>query len=289
MRASFSALPAGLKLVTLACMLGLVILFQVEFDRAPKAVFPAGAGSVSPEVVRTVDMGFHSTVASFYWIGTMPEVIDLFRKRDEYPQDLAFVTAVDPKLSYPYAFSVLTLPAIPKELFPDNVKDALAIGAQGLANADPDWRIPYYLATDYYLELKDTKTAIQYYDIAARTPGIPDFAKRFSLNFGIGENEREKVKGLWTTIRDTTNDDFTKARAQAYIDRLDMFDYLEAAAAQYKAKFGAYPATPDDLVKKGIIPAVPQDPFGFTFTIANGRAGIDLTKPVPGSSSPVQQ
>lgn len=268
-----------------------VIFFQYSYD-ATRPVFSgaAAAGGISPSTVRLVDMGFHATLGSFFWVGTMPEILDLFNGRTEYLTDLAVVNGVDPKLGYPYAFSVLTLPAVPKGAFPDAVKESFVVGQKGIANADPDWRIPYYMATNYFLELKDEKDALTYYDIAARTPGIPDYAKRFSLNFGIGSNQREKTKELWTTIRDSTNDDLTKVRAQAYIDRLNMFDYLEAAAAQYKKQYGVYPKSPDDLVTKNIISALPQDPFGFTFIInGDGKAAIDLTKLPPGFSSPQAQ
>lgn len=267
------------KLIVLILLLGGIVGLQFSYDRAKPIGIASVSGGLTPGMVRTFDLGFHSAAASFAWIPTMPEILDLFRNRAEYLSDLAFVNAVDPKLSYPYAFSVLTLPAVPKRAFPDAVKNAMEIGLRGLANADADWRIPYYMAMNYYLEMKDKKNAQLYFDVAARTPGVPGFAARFSLNFGIGSNERVKTKQLWETIRDTTNDDFAKARAQAYIDRLDMFDYLEAAAVVYKRKYGTYPVTPEDLVSKKIIPEVPQDPFGFTFIInSDGTAGIDLEK-----------
>ena len=157
---------------------------------------------------------------------------------------------------------------------------AIAIGKQGIADADPDWRIAYYTATDYYLDLKDDKDALYYFDIAGRTPGIPAFAQRFALNFGAIPNVRDKAIGIWETIRYTTSDPGAKERAQAYIDRLEIFNYLEAAAKQYKAQFGAFPKTLDGLATKKIIPAIPPDPFGYTFAIqSDGTVGIDQSKP----------
>lgn len=267
------------RIIFLALLLGAVVGLQFSYDLAKPAAGASLSGAVPPSMLRMVDLGFHPAVASFLWAATMPEILDLFRGRQGYIADLAFLNAVDPKMSYPYAFSVLALPIVPKAVFPDAVNASFAIGRDGLANADADWRIPYYMAINYYLELKDKKDAQWYFDIAARTPGVPSFAARFALNFGIGSNERQKTEQLWETIRDSTNDEFTKARAQAYIDRLTMFDYLEAAVKVYRQKYGAYPATPDDMVTKGIIPSVPQDPFGFTFVInKDGTAGIDLTK-----------
>jgi len=268
------------KISFLLVMLGLVIVAQYAYDAtrvAPSAAIP---GTSSPEMVRMVDMGFHAAVGSFLWAGTMPEILDFFHGRSEYFPDLAFLNGVDPKLSYPYAFSVLTLPAIPRQLLPDAVAQAQAIGQEGIANADPDWRIPYYMALNYYLELKDLKDATWYFNVAANTPGVPSYAERFALNFGIDQKERDRVRNLWATVYESSNDPDTKARAAAYVTRLNDFDYLEAAAAAYKQKYGAYPTSTDELVAKGIIPAVPQDPFGFTFTIdgRTGVAGIDLTK-----------
>jgi hypothetical protein len=272
----FNATPV--RAVSLALLLAAVICIQVGYD-ATKTSLPAGEESgLSPELVRLADMGFHSTVGSFLWANTMPEILDIFYNgRTEYLADLDYLNKVDPKLSYPYAFSVLTLPAI--NTLPNRDAIAIAIGKRGIENADPDWRIPYYVATDYYLDLKDEKDALYYFDIAGRTPGIPDFAARFALNFGAIPNVRDKAIGIWTTIRDTTSDEATKERAQAYIDRLLMFNYLEAAAKQYKTKYGVFPKTLDDLVSKSIIPQIPLDPFGYTFSIlSDGTVGIDQTK-----------
>ncbi|MDE2018975.1 MAG: hypothetical protein KGJ13_01360 [Patescibacteria group bacterium] len=234
----------------------------------------------SPEAIRLIDLGFNATIGSFLWAGTMPEILDLFlNDKTEYIPDVRYINAVDPKLSYPYAFSVLTLPAISTATYPQAITEAQRIGERGLLHADPDWRIPYYMAINYFLELKDGEDALKYFDIAAQTPGIPDFAKRFAENFGIGANDRKKVEELWATIRDSTNDPDTKARAQAYIDRLQIFDYLEAAAKVYKQRFGSWPAAPQVMADKGIIPFVPQDPFGYTFIInKDGSAGINVNK-----------
>ena len=266
-----------LRTSLLVVLFVVVIASQYYYDGAKSAYGSSLPQSISPGFIRAADMGFDSTVASFLWVATMPEILDLFNQKTEYLTDRSFVSAVDPKLGYPYAFSVLTLPAV--QQFPDAVKYATEIGQEGLRNGDPDWRIPYYMAMNYFLELKDSKSALEYFDLAARTPGIPGFAQRFALNFGIGSNEREKTKELWATIRDSTNDESEKMRAQAYIDRLDIFDYLETAANMYKQKYGAYPASIDALVTKNIIPQIPPDPFGYTFILhSDGTAGIDLSK-----------
>jgi hypothetical protein len=264
------------KIIVFIFLMGLVVLLQYQYD-ATRITLPASSNSgLSPLFVRALDMGFHPAVASFSWATTMPEVLDLFAGKTEYFNDLANVNQIDPKLSFPYAFSSLILPAVTGPEYAEALKESYIIGQEGIQNADPDWRTPYYMATNYFLWSKDNVDAAKYYDIAAHTPGIPAYAARFALNFGIENNQRQKTEQLWETIRDSTNDQSTKDRAQAYIDRLQDFDYLEAAVAQYKKVVGAYPTSTAELLQKNIIPEVPQDPFGFTFAIyPDGTVGID--------------
>ena len=266
-----------LKSIVLVLLLIAVVLSQIGYDATKPARAAGISANIPPDFIRTVDAGFHASVASFLWIGTMPEILTIILGRDtEYIADERYVNAIDPKLAYPYAFTVITLPAAAH--YPERVTDALAIGKQGIKDSDPDWRIPYYVATDYFLELKDMQNALWYYNLAAHTPGIPDYALRFSLNFGIRSTERQKTKDLWATIRDSSNDPDTKSRAQAYIDRLDMFDYLDEASKIYQQKYDHVPTSTNALAAAGIIPIIPQDPFGFTFIInTDGTAGINTT------------
>lgn len=266
------------KTIVILLLFVLIALLQVEYDATKLTLPPSTTQEISPFMVRLLDMGFHPAAASFLWATTMPEILDLWNKKTEYFSDLAFVNAVDPTMSYPYAFSVLTLTAVPAQDDPDALQQSIAIGQQGIANGDPDWRIPYYMATNEFLYAKNDTAAAEYYNMAANTPGVPQYAERFSLNFGIETNQRAKTEQLWETIKDSTNDPSEKARAQAYIDHLQDFDYLDAASAQYKKEFGVYPTSTAQLVAKGIIPSVPVDPFGFTFIInADGTSGIDLS------------
>lgn len=270
--------PSILRTLLLAFLFVAIIVSQIGYDAA-KVTLPAGLPqSVSPEFVRLVDMGFHSTAGSFLWISTMPEILGIyFSGSTQYLTDLSFVNAVDPRLSYPYAFTVLILPELVH--FPNHDAIAVAVGKLGIANADPDWRIPYYLGAEYYLNLKDEKDALIYYDIAANTPGIPAIPKNFALNFSALPDDRAKTEALWESIAETTTDANVKQRAEDYIYRLQIFDYLEAAAKAYKIKNGKFPATLQALVTAGVIPSIPQDPFGYQFKInPDGTVELDLSK-----------
>jgi hypothetical protein len=271
-------LNRSLRFLSVVALIAAITGTQFLYD-AVNSVRPKTAGAgLSPEVVRMLDMGFHSTVGSFLWVATMPDILDLFNDKTEYLLEVAYLNQVDPKLSYPYAFSVLTLPIVPTSTgYTTGLQDAQAIGMRGIANANPDWRIPYYMALNYYLELHDIKDAAIYFDKAAATPGVPFYAERFAQNFGGEQDQRETTIELWTTIRDSTNDPATKACAQAYIDHFELWDYLQTAADQFKKEYGTEPTALNELVTKGIIPGIPEDPFGYSFIITSGTVEINLT------------
>ena len=150
-----------IKSTILVLLIASVVGAQIGYDATKLTGENFGAAGISPDFVRAVDLGFHAGVASFLWAGTMPEILDaIVNNRMEYLADEGYVNAVDPKLSYPYAFSVLVVPAIPRDQ--DRIAQSLAIGERGIENADPDWRIPYWMATTYFLEKKDNKDALWY-------------------------------------------------------------------------------------------------------------------------------
>ena len=119
------------KIGVLIFLLIAVVLFQFGYDATkPTGAAPISAG-LSPDFIRAVDMGFHAGVGLFLWAGTMPEILDLIiHGKTEYLPDERYVNAIDPKLSYPYAFTVIVLPTA--ENYVGRVTDALAIGEQGI-------------------------------------------------------------------------------------------------------------------------------------------------------------
>lgn len=276
----------GLRFLIICALIAAIAATQLAYDATKMVANETLPSAITPETVRMLDMGFHGTAASFLWVSTMPKILDLFHGNNDYVPSLSYLLAVDPRLGYPYAFSIVTLPYVPTSTgYTTGLQDAMVIGTEGLQHSDPDWRIPYYVATNYYLALHDMKNAALYFGLAANTPGVPYYAHRFAENFGNEQKDRERTLGLWESIRDTSSDPDTKMRAQAYIDHLEMFIYLEAAAVQYKKQYGAFPTDLKQLVEKKIIPAIPEDPFGYTFIIdKNGTVSLDLSAPPPSNA-----
>ncbi len=263
------------KIVFILILFGGIVGSQHLYD-AKKIQSPKVDFVISPKFLKSVDLGLHSALASYLWLfKTRTELINfLFLPKDQQEErykhlakNIDTINTIDPRYSTPYAFSVIVLPA---SKFAGRIQATIDIGKKGVAQADPDWQIPFYLAVTYYLDLKDRANAVKYFDIAGRTPGIPKQIRIFALNFGTIPTAREQTKQIWKAIYETTDDQTTKDRAEAYIIHLNIFDFLDDAVKKYKNLYGEYPKDIGSLVLKKIIPEIPRDPFEFEFYILPG-------------------
>jgi hypothetical protein len=222
----------------------------------------------SAAVIRSFDLGLHSAVASFLWLDVRTELPFLRQGLDHFLSGLKTVNDLDPHWNTPYAFAVLVLPNIPSRR--GFTEEALAIGERGLASADPDWRIPFYMGTAYLLELNDHANAAKYFDIAAATPGVPEIIRRFAVNYGIHPDSIEATRQAWVAIYETSSDASVRERAAAHIAHLDILEGLNMAVRAFHGTKGRYPSDLEEVLAAGFLTEIPRDPFGFNFKIYEG-------------------
>lgn len=264
-----------LTILTLPLFFAGVILSQYFYDSV-KLKTPAVNFSLPPQFVESLDLGLHSALASFLWLNTRLELPYFPNGYQSFFDGLNLINTLDPRFAEPYFFTEIVLPGTN---YPERLSAAVAIGRKGVERADKDWRIPFYLAATYDIYLRDYKTAAEYFDLAARTPGIPEIVQRFAVNYGVLPDMRARTKSIWAAIYESATDPALKARAKDYVTHYDILDELQNAAHDYKKLYGEEPATLGDLVSKKILGAIPQDPFGLEFSIYPG--GIVGIKQLP--------
>jgi len=221
-----------------------------------------------PEIVRAADMGLHNAASDLMWLTAIQYLGGGESENYDKLGDYLFLAAdLDPKFAYPYAFGALLLPAFGR------VDKGIEIAQKGIDNNVQDYRIPYYLASTYWLSKDDPVSAAKYFDIAAHTPGAPDGIKKVAANFGSRGDKRAKTMAIWEGIYTTTRDEVVRERAKNYLIHLQLMDLLDQASLEYYKINKKYPTTPQDLVDVRILRAVPVDPFGFEFTFdTEGKA-----------------
>ncbi len=255
--AVFSLLAAGL------------FTTQYFFDQNKKRQIPIEPIVLSSEIIKIVDLGLHNAAADFAWLSAIqyfggPSKSN-YEKIDDY---LYLASDLDPKFAYPYAFSSIVLPSV------NQTDKAIELAKKGIAEATPDWRIPYFLATTYHIDKEDSKNASYYFDLAAHTKGAPEGARKVAATYGSRPDIRDQTKQIWLGIYESSNDEIVKERAKNYIIHFEILSFLEEAARQYKKQFQKFPVTPEEMIPS-ILKNVPNDPLGLQIKFdENGRAVI---------------
>lgn len=218
-----------------------------------------------PVVLKTFDLGLHSALASFLWLDTATELPFLPNGFDVFKNKFSTVTYLDPKFSLPYAFTTLILPNslnYPKDKL---LAAALSIGEEGLKKSDLDWRIPFHLGLISHADSHNYQKATEYFYLTSRTPGVPEYAQKFGINYSVLPAIRSEAKKYWQNVYDHSSTEEAHRVASDYLIRFNIFDLLEKKAKEYQKKTGHYPANVDDLITSGLLLKEPIDPFGFAF------------------------
>ncbi|MCI0542762.1 hypothetical protein L0Y69_03375 [bacterium] len=228
MHSKFSSPPAGGEMgeaqrgaVLIIVLLILTLSSQYFYSGARVKRPPVPLISLPAPVMRAVDLGLHSAAASLMWVKITQDVYTWLgpgKKHQTLAADIRLVNELDPKWGYPYAFAAIMLPEF------GEMKEAVEIGERGIVEAEPDWRIPYYLATSYH-SLKDRANAAKYFDLSAVTPGAPESIAKVAATYGTGKNARTETKQIWQAIAESSQDPILRERARAYVEYIE---YLEA-------------------------------------------------------------
>ncbi len=237
-----------------------IIAAQYSFDTLKSQQPKPPLRLIPAPVMRATDIGLHSATAAFFWVGVIQRFVTLAGDRlNGLAAHIRVINDLDPKFSYPYAFAALVLPAS------DRADEAIPIAKAGLERADPDWQIPYYLAVNYHIYLKDRKNAAIYMNVAAATPGAPANVKYVAATYGNRQDLRQQTRAIWAAIYENSKDEIAQQQAEAHIKHIDTLDFLEKAASVFKQRLGRYPKTLDELVTQKILKAIPPNPLGLPY------------------------
>jgi|GEM_PF-1548619 len=121
-------------------------------------------------VFTKADLGINNAIADAFWL----KGIEYYgEKRDNYDllhDYLEMAIKFDPYFSEAYSFGVINLPNLGYS------KEGMQLGEKAIKNGINDWRIPFYLAANYYIN-SDKEKALYYFDLAVNSKNIPDNIK----------------------------------------------------------------------------------------------------------------
>jgi len=135
-----------------------------------------------------------------------------------------------------------------------------------------DFKVPYHIGFNYFYFLKDNMNGAKYMMEAARLPGSPAYLPGLAARLSVYQNQYgPAILFLGETLKKTQNPGLAK-QIEIRLKTLIILDKLEKAVQEFKGIYGFFPFKIAELVDRGLIKKIPQDPYGGEFTILkNGR------------------
>ncbi|MFO7760369.1 MAG: hypothetical protein R6V20_01980 [Desulfobia sp.] len=232
-------------------------------------------GRMPSGVVQAVSLEFKGLVADFLFLKTIFFVGEKIGKEKKASAEewqlihdmIDRITDLDPRFWDPYLFGEMMLPW-DAGMF----EEANRLMLKAARNRPDDYRPLYFLGFNHFFFKKNYKKAGRYLRQASLRPGAPYYLSGLAARFShYGKDTRAGISFLKKVLRQSDSPRIKAYLAQR-IETLKIIADLEDKTAEYKKKSGQSPEKLEDLVRAGLISAIPADPYGGNFTLlSNGR------------------
>lgn len=155
---------------------------------------------------------------------------------------------------------------------------------RGIAANPEQWRLYYDLGFVYYFDAKDySKASAAFYE-GSKKPGALIWMKVMAAKIAAEGNSVETSTFLWQDVYNTTSDPELKENAKNHLQLLRAqqdCQQIDELSGEYEKRSGHRPTRIEDLVKGGLLPAVPVDPIGYPYALSEeGKAELNLNSPL---------
>jgi hypothetical protein len=174
----------------------------------------------------------------------------------------------DPKFEIPYLLGGLVLGESPQ-----HGREALRVFERGKVTHSADWRFPFYMGFTHYFSLGDAVAGGGAMAEAARLPGSPAYLPGLASRMLSEAREPESALALLEPIVKQESDPARKSVLERRIREVTVerdLQALERAMEKYREKTGTVPSDLSVLVREGILAAIPEEPNGGNYLLAQG-------------------
>ncbi len=180
---------------------------------------------------------------------------------------LSTASALDPYNMDTYYFSQAILAWQPEYL--PRVVELLK---RGMEYRDWDWMLPFWAGFDSANFLKDYDAAATYYSKAAQLSGAELFA-RLTSRYLYESNQTDLAISYLEAMLKGSMKSAIRQTFERRLDSLKKMKLIEDAIAAFSLREGRGPKTLQELINRGDLSSVPEDPYGGAFYLD------DLGKP----------
>ena len=275
-------------LVAILLLFGAIAVLQSRID-AQTRDFAAQKQELflsSPTAIQKLSLGYDSLLGDIYWTRVVQyygsRLNESHRNFDLLWPLLNITTTLDPKLIVAYRFGAIFLSE--QDLGADRTDLAVKLVQRGI-QANPDnWRLDGDLGFLYYWRLKDYPKSAAVYLAGSKKPGAPAWMKVMAARVSAMGGSLETSRLIWSEIYESTRDPHIQKMAMEELKTLKAQmdeQQLDELAADYRKRFGRYPASTEELRAAGLVGGIPLDPAGYPYIFgADGKSSLDPRSPV---------
>jgi len=213
--------------------------------------------------------GFRNVLADVAWLQAVQVAGNLKLTPTEYDRLYALLNVeadLDPKFEMPYLLGGLVL----GESTP-HARKALHVLGRGKEQYPADGRFPFYMGFTHYFSLGDAVAGGGAMAEAARLPGSPAYLPGLATRMLTEAREPEAALKLLEPIVKQESDPARRAVLERRVREVTVerdLQILEMAVDKYRQKIGAVPEDLSALVREGILAAIPTEPNGGNYLLA---------------------
>ncbi len=240
-----------------------------------KAIQITSLADLPRQMAKIVSIEFPNLLADYIFLNTLTFMGEKVILNQQIPEKdwqkiysaFEVITRLDPGASDAFTLAQTTLP-----WEAGMVEETNRLLFRAAKHHPEDYHPYFFLWFNSYYFLEDPQKAGDYLAKAAAVPGSPAYfpalAARMQVYGGRYEVGIAFLKDSLGRTKDPTAIKMLKIRIKA----LEQMFALEKAAHKYQQKYKTQPAKLQDLVNKGIISDIPEDPYGGEYYILeNGR------------------
>jgi len=144
-----------------------------------------------------------------------------------------------------------------------------------------DFKVPYYIGFNYFYFLKDNKNGAKFLMEASKLPSAPSYLASLAARLSIYDNQYRPAILFLNDVLKATQNPSLKKQYEKRLKTLVIMDRLEQKVKAFENTFGVFPKNLKELVDKGVIKFIPDDPYGGQFILLKNKRVYTTSKMVP--------
>lgn len=223
---------------------------------------------------RLTSLGHPTLVANLWWLRAVQYMGDPLADRrgwDKLHPAADLVTDLDPRHGYAYQVAGILLGAI------GEVQESNALFEKGSRALPGRYSLFFQRAVNAFLYETDYAEAARWFEAASRVPGAPAVRMRSYAAAMLvkGANDRDRALAILRESLASAEDEDTRRRIEEQMVQIELearAGIIEEAVEVYRERHFVDPVSLELLVAAGLLPELPEDPFGGVLHLdADGR------------------